>query len=338
MLKYECKKQRMDIKMKKFGILVVVFIVCVAFLSSYANADVETEKISLNGSTSMEKMVNALKEGLEDKYPELLIEPQFTGSSAGIEAVLNGTTDIGNSSRYLKDSEKEKGLIENIVAIDAIVIVTDTQNKVNNLTTQQLIDIYTGKIRNWKEVGGEDLPIRCKVFYGLSELDEAILFAQQTGASAQLTAGARLRALVYGRDPDALAFLKATESVGLRLDYNQDRGKHRIGCVGTAYGIYKKVGEEIYKEGMQHIVDAWEGAPDSLRFEILQGVVFFVDLYHAEYDSKRLVKQLRKYEPLTIYREGRSMGVNMAGHKKYMYQVYRMYNGSSRKYALPLKF
>ena len=83
--------------MKKFGILVVVFIVCVAFLSSYANADVETEKISLNGSTSMEKMVNALKEGLEDKYPELLIEPQFTGSSAGIEAVLNGTTDIGNS-------------------------------------------------------------------------------------------------------------------------------------------------------------------------------------------------------------------------------------------------
>lgn len=73
--------------MKKFGILVVVFIVCVAFLSSYANADVETEKISLNGSTSMEKMVNALKEGLEDKYPELLIEPQFTGSSAGIEAV-----------------------------------------------------------------------------------------------------------------------------------------------------------------------------------------------------------------------------------------------------------
>ena len=61
--------------------------------------------------------------------------------------------------------------------------------------------IAARKLRN----GGEDLPIRCKVFYGLSELDEAILFAQQTGASAQLTAGARLRALVYGRDPDALA-------------------------------------------------------------------------------------------------------------------------------------
>ena len=61
--------------------------------------------------------------------------------------------------KAVEDAEKEKGLTENIVAIDAIVIVTDTQNKVDNLTTQQLIDIYKGKIRNWKEVGGEDLPI-----------------------------------------------------------------------------------------------------------------------------------------------------------------------------------
>lgn len=145
--------------MKKFGILVIVFMVCLAFLGFSANADIETQKISLNGSTSMEKMINAIKEGIEENYPELSLEPQFTGSSAGIEAVLNGTADIGNSSRYLKDAEKEKGLTENIVAIDAIVIVTDTQNKVDNLTTQQLIDIYKGKIRNWKEVGGEDLPI-----------------------------------------------------------------------------------------------------------------------------------------------------------------------------------
>ena len=121
---------------------VIVCMVCLAFLGFSANADIETQKISLNGSTSMEKMINAIKEGIEENYPELSLEPQFTGSSAGIEAVLNGTADIGNSSRYLKDAEKEKGLTENIVAIDAIVIVTDTQNKVDNLTTQQLIDIY----------------------------------------------------------------------------------------------------------------------------------------------------------------------------------------------------
>ena len=95
--------------MKKFGILVIVLMVCLAFLGFSANADIETQKISLNGSTSMEKMINAVKEGIEENYPELSLEPQFTGSSAGIEADLNGTADIGNSSRYLKDAEKEKG-------------------------------------------------------------------------------------------------------------------------------------------------------------------------------------------------------------------------------------
>ena len=76
--------------------------------------------------------------------------------------------------------------------------------------------------------GGRDLPIRCKVFYGLSERDEALLFAQQTGASANLTAGARFRALVYGGDKEALAFQKVTEAVGLCVDCKQTRGVKRL--------------------------------------------------------------------------------------------------------------
>ena len=145
--------------MKKFGIVIVVLAVCFAMIGLSASADVETQKISLNGSTSMEKMVNAIKDGVVYDYPELSLEPQFTCSSAGIEAVINGKSDIGNSSRELKESELEQGLVSNVVAIDAIAIVTDTDNKTDNLTKEQLIDIYTGKIRNWKEVGGDDLPI-----------------------------------------------------------------------------------------------------------------------------------------------------------------------------------
>ncbi|OUQ09272.1 phosphate ABC transporter substrate-binding protein [Erysipelatoclostridium sp. An15] len=145
--------------MKKFGIVIVVLAVCFAMIGLSASADVETQKISLNGSTSMEKMVNAIKDGVVYDYPELSLEPQFTGSSAGIEAVINGKSNIGNSSRELKESELEQGLVSNVVAIDAIAIVTDTDNKTDNLTKEQLIDIYTGKIRNWKEVGGDDLPI-----------------------------------------------------------------------------------------------------------------------------------------------------------------------------------
>lgn len=69
--------------------------------------------------------------------------------------------------------------------------------------------------------GDKDLDILCKVYYGLDEQEETLLFAQQTGASARLDAGAKIRTLIFGEDPHALAFLRDTESTGICLDYNQ---------------------------------------------------------------------------------------------------------------------
>lgn len=112
--------------------------------------------ITMAGSTSMEKLANAAAESFMEKYPSVTVTAEFTGSSAGIEAVLAKTVDIGNSSRSLKDSEKEAGAVENVVAIDGIAVVVDAANTVEGLTKQQLIDIYTGKIKNWSEAGGED--------------------------------------------------------------------------------------------------------------------------------------------------------------------------------------
>lgn len=115
--------------------------------------------ISLSGSTSMEKLANALAESFMAKYPNVTVTPEFTGSSAGVEAVLAGSVDIGNSSRALKDSEKEAGAVENIVAIDGIAVVVDPANTVAGLTKDQLISIYKGETKNWSEVGGSDAPI-----------------------------------------------------------------------------------------------------------------------------------------------------------------------------------
>ena len=115
--------------------------------------------ISMVGSTSMEKFANALSEAFMEKYPDVTVSAQFVGSGAGVEAVLNGTADIGNSSRNLKDEEKEKGAVENIVAIDGIAVVVDPANGVADLTREQLADVYTGKINNWKDLGGSDAPI-----------------------------------------------------------------------------------------------------------------------------------------------------------------------------------
>ena len=115
--------------------------------------------ISMVGSTSMEKFANALSESFMEKYPDVTVTAEFVGSGAGVEAVLGGTADIGNSSGNLKDEEKAKGVAENIVAIDGIAVVVDPANTVGDLTKQQLSDIYEGKVTNWKDVGGNDAPI-----------------------------------------------------------------------------------------------------------------------------------------------------------------------------------
>ena len=110
------------------------------------------------GSTSMEKFANALSEAFMEKYPKVTVTAEFVGSGAGI-AVSNGTADIGNSSRNLKDEEKAKGVAENIVAIDGIAVVVDPANTVEDLTKDQLTSIYDGTVTNWKDVGGNDAPI-----------------------------------------------------------------------------------------------------------------------------------------------------------------------------------
>ena len=130
----------------------------VATEAKSADADL-SGSISMVGSTSMEKFANALSEAFMEKYPKVTVTAEFVGSGAGIEAVSNGTADIGNSSRNLKDEEKAKGVAENIVAIDGIAVVVDPANTVEDLTKDQLTSIYDGTVTNWKDVGGNDAPI-----------------------------------------------------------------------------------------------------------------------------------------------------------------------------------
>ncbi len=112
--------------------------------------------VTMAGSTSMEKLANAVAESFMAKYPNVTVTAEFTGSSAGIESVLAGSVDIGNSSRALKDEEKSSGAVENIVAIDGIAVVTDPERTVTGLTTDQLVSIYKGETKNWSDVGGAD--------------------------------------------------------------------------------------------------------------------------------------------------------------------------------------
>lgn len=153
--------------MKRFLKILTTSVLCLGILAgcgSSTSSDIEqnTElsgKVTMNGSTSMEKLSNSLAEIFMQKYPNVIVTAQFTGSSAGIEAVINGTVDIGNSSRALKEEEIAKGAVENVVALDGIAIITDAENPVSDLTLEQVKGIYEGTIKNWSEVGGKDMGI-----------------------------------------------------------------------------------------------------------------------------------------------------------------------------------
>lgn len=131
-----------------------------------ASADSETEAvddlsgtITMAGSTSMEKLANALAETYMAEHTGVTVTAEFTGSSAGIEALTAGTVDIANASRALADEEKAAGLVENVVALDGIAVVVDPANTVEDISKADLAKIYTGEIKNWSELGGEDQPI-----------------------------------------------------------------------------------------------------------------------------------------------------------------------------------
>lgn len=121
--------------------------------NAYAAGSVATE-----GSTSMEYMIGALGEAFTNAHSDIKFTYNPTGSGAGIAAAEEGRCDIGLSSRALKDDEA-KTLNGQVVALDGIVLVVNNDNKVNDLTLEQIKDIYTGKITNWNQVGGDDHPI-----------------------------------------------------------------------------------------------------------------------------------------------------------------------------------
>ncbi len=119
----------------------------------------ETKNVLTDGSTSMEKVIGGLGEAFEKRNDGITFTYNPTGSGTGIKAVQEGRCDLGLSSRALKDEEKQSGLKETILAYDGIAIIMHPDNPIKNLTLKNISDIFSGKIKNWKEVGGKDAEI-----------------------------------------------------------------------------------------------------------------------------------------------------------------------------------
>ena len=141
--------------MKKIISLLTVAMLIVCSLTGCGG---ERQAVATDGSTSMNKVIGALGEAFEAESG-ITVTYNATGSGAGIQAVQEGRCDIGLASRNLKTQEKENGLEGTILAYDGIAIIVNPQNPVSDLNVESIAKIYTGEIKNWKEVGGNDAEI-----------------------------------------------------------------------------------------------------------------------------------------------------------------------------------
>ncbi len=160
--------------MKKFialllaAVLTLALAACGSKNNDNANTDTNTNDntstavtgtVATDGSTSMEKVIGALSESFMANNADTTVTYNPTGSGSGITAVQEGTCDIGLSSRALKDEEKAAGLKETVLAYDGIAIIVHPDNPVSDLTIEQIAQLYTGEVTNWKDVGGNDAEV-----------------------------------------------------------------------------------------------------------------------------------------------------------------------------------
>ena len=129
---------------------------------SAANAGTTEEitgTVNTDGSTSMADVMAVLKETFAEVQPGVNVNYTGSGSGSGITNVLNGSVDIGLSSRALKAEEEEQGAVAHVVALDGVAVVVNPENTVADLTVEQIAKIFSGEITNWSELGGADAEI-----------------------------------------------------------------------------------------------------------------------------------------------------------------------------------
>lgn len=148
-------------------------------------------KLVFAGSTTMQPLVGALGEAFQRWYPGVELEIAAGGSKVGIQAVHEGTVDIGMTSRHLTPQEAE-GITVHTIALDVIAVVVHPSNPVENLALEDLAAIYRGEITNWRQVGGPDMeivPITRDMSSGTrGAFDELVLGGQEPTAPGLLTA------------------------------------------------------------------------------------------------------------------------------------------------------
>jgi phosphate transport system substrate-binding protein len=170
-----------------------------------------TGRITFAGSTTVQPLAGKLGDLFRTHHPDVVLEIAAGGSVVGIQAIHDGTADIGMASRALKPQEAE-GIDQHQIAIDVLAVIVHSSNPVEALSLEQLKGIYTGEITNWRELGGPDQPIvvvaRGKNSGTRGAFDEIVLEKQEPDAPGLRTAvTAGDMAAIVAEDPAAIGYV-----------------------------------------------------------------------------------------------------------------------------------
>ena len=170
-------------------------------------------KVSASGSTALLPLLKPAQEAFQDKHKDVTINVAGGGSFTGMNQVAEGSVDIGDSDVNLPDEYKDKGLVDHKVVVEPFVFIVDKSNKVDSLTKDQLVGILTGKIKNWKEVGGADQKIslihRAKSSGSRATIADVVLQGKEftDDASIQDSNGAVVKAIAS--TPGSIGYVDA---------------------------------------------------------------------------------------------------------------------------------
>ena len=183
---------------------------------------------------------------------------------------------------------------------------------------------------------GQDCMVKCKVYYGLTQLDEIGLFVRQNGESSPVSTAEKFRALQTAGDPKILKLVRACEYAGVICDFTSSRARNKCVCYRTLYKYFKLLDSTCFVGMMSSIREIWDGNADSFSNEIVSGFGEFFLMYGSKLDRSRLIRKLKGISFTEIIREGK-IG-NAPGGKKYARIILRQYNQGLKKGALEDRF
>lgn len=172
------------------------------------------------------------------------------------------------------------------------------------------------------------LPIECKVFSGLTQQDEAKLFAEQNGISSPVRTSDKMRALHTAGDVDICELCGTMEWLGITFNFTKNKGLNKTVAYGTVLKIFTNVPREDFIQIMKIIKESWQGDADSFSKEILMGVYHFYTTYKGVYCRAKAVNKFGKVSPIKIIRDGKMY--THGGNKRFASQLVAIYNRGAK--------